>query len=232
MDFVAYSRTHEDFQAAAQFQLRAMKISADHFDLGEVGEASRMASALFILVGEGMKSHTSIFDAANQKAKRKYRSTKKTDGELGCSLVHARLTKVADTEWEISLGHAGRTALEGGRDLPFNEWWSEIVILNDITNLSREEVVRILRDKNGGAHFDPVVKDEKTAKAIIGELGLFNIELPDGSLESVPFGLEYCMRQIATEFWYSIDENKQFNIPYKNNCNSAIDPIKLKSKHT
>jgi hypothetical protein len=213
-----YVRTEEDLRQAAQVQFRALKISADHFDLGEIGEAARMASALFILAGEGMRTHASILDAAGQKKKRLYRSTKATEDDLGCSLVRLQLEKVKENVWDIRLRHAGRAVLEGGRDLPFKEWWNEPVVANDAVRLSRADVVRILRDRNGGAHFDPIVKDPIVARAIRGEIGLFDIKHPDGAREVVPFGLEFCMRQIATEFWFSLDADKRFPVAYENAC--------------
>jgi hypothetical protein len=214
----AYIRTDEDLRQAAEVQFRALKISADHFDLGEMGEAPRMANALFVLAGEGARTHRSILDAADQKQGRLYRSTKSSESVLGCSLVHLKLTKVGEDTWEYGLGHAGRAALRGGRDLTFGEWWKEFVIVNDKVSLSRSDVVRFLRDKNGGAHFDPVVTDPRVARAIRGDLGLFGIEHPDGKREIVPFGLEFCMRQIATEFWFSLDREKGFDVVYENNC--------------
>jgi hypothetical protein len=217
----AYVRTEEELRHAAEFQFRALKISADHFDLGEFGEAARMATALFVLAGEGMGRHTSILDAAKQKEKRLYRSTKASENDLGCSLVHLVAKHIEQNVWEVRLRHAGRGALEGGRDLPFDEWWNERVVVNNATRLSRADIVRILRDKNGGAHFDPVVSDSDTAQAIRGELGLFDIKHEDGKCELVPFALEFCMRQIATEFWYSLDENKRFDVAYQNNCEVA-----------
>ena len=180
-----------------------------------------MANALFVLAGEGMRGHTSILDAANQKDKHQYRSTKATENDLGCSLVDLQLTKVEEDVWDVNLRHAGRVALEGGRDLAFSEWWNEPVVVNATVRLPRADVVRILRDKNGGAHFDPIVTDPIVASAIRGEIGLFDIKHPDGTREVVPFGLEYCMRQIATEFWYSLDESKNFTERYRNNCEHA-----------
>lgn len=221
MKSVDYVRSEDEPRQAAEFQFQALKISADHFDLGQIGEAARMANAIFMLLGRGMRSHCSIFDAAGQTEKRLYRSTKPADDAKGCSLVRLELRKIAENEWDASIRHAGRLALREGRDLGIDEWWNELIIQNDASNLSRGEIIRILRDKNGGAHFGPVVSDELEAQAIRGELGLFNIRNPDGSLETVPFGLEHCVRQIAVELWYSIDSNKSFDVPYANNCSAA-----------
>lgn len=205
-----YTRTEEEFRQAAEFQFRALKASADLFDLGEIGEASRMANAIFVLAGEGLRRHVGILDAVDQKKGRLYRSTKPVENALGCALVYLKLVKVEVNQWEYSLSHAGRSSLENGRDLLFNEWWSEPVIFNDTVNLSRAEIIRLLRDKNGGAHFDPLIEDSQAIDALRGEVGLFNIASENGTVEVIPFGLEFAMRQIATEFWYSFAEDKTF----------------------
>lgn len=190
---------------AAEVQLQALQVSARAFDEGLIGEAARLANAAFILIGRGMKGHTSIFDAADQTDKRLYRSTIPKGKGLGVPLICAQLKKTGETEWEIGLKHLGRDALDGGRDLPFDEWWAESVINNDQVQLSRKDIIRVLRDKNGGAHFDTHLKDELIAAAIRGEIGAFNFENSEtNQLQVVPWGIEYCMRQIATELCYSI----------------------------
>ena len=43
--------------------------------------------------------------------------------------------------------------------LPFSQWWSEIVFSDSVANqqMSRWDVVRMISNKDGGAHFDPNV---------------------------------------------------------------------------
>jgi hypothetical protein len=193
---------------AAEAQFRAIQVSARAFDEGLLSEAARLANAIFILVGRGMKNHTSILDAAGQQDHRLYRSTIPSGELLGAKLIYAQLKKLGVDEWEIGLKHRGRDALEMGRDVPFDEWWEELVINNDQVELSRKAVIRTLRDKNGGAHFDTHVVDELVAAAIKGDVGAFNFDdSATGRIEPVPGALEYTVRQIATELWYTLQHH-------------------------
>ena len=153
-----------------------------------------------------MRNHTSILDAAGQQECRLFRSTVPENSPYGAKLIKAELKKVAPSEWEIRLRHRGREALSDGRNLSFEDWWKELVVNNDEIKLSREDIIRIMRDKNGGAHFDSHVTDKLLAAAIRGEIGAFNFQNSETDrIEVVPGGLEYSVRQIATELWYSLE---------------------------
>lgn len=202
---MTYVRTSEDLRLAAEFQLQAIQLSARAFDDGLRGEAARLANAIFILCGRGMKSHVSIMDAADQQNKKSYRSTKACSDDVGSPLILCRLTKVDTDAWTADIKPAGQDALHNGRDLEFDEWWHEPIISTSQITLSRSKVVRILRDKNGGAHFDPVVTDPLIADTLRGHIGAFYIK-NDGSENEMAIqgSLECVMRQIVTEFWFSL----------------------------
>jgi hypothetical protein len=201
---MVYRRTEDDLRRAAEIQFQALKISCREFDAGFISEAARLANAVFILVGKGMRNHTSILKSADELEDRTFRSTIEESDFKGSALFYAVLTKEAEDRWSVCLKHAGKAALENGRDLTFDKWWDEKVIQNSKSCLSRAEIVRILRDKNGGAHFDPVVEDPLLASAIQGDLGSFYYSSDDGTSVPVEGGLEYSMRQIVEEFWFSM----------------------------
>jgi hypothetical protein len=200
---LGYERSEDELFAAADFQLQAIKDSTKLFDEGRVGEAARLANAAYILIGRG-KRHRSILDSAGQQESRLFRSSIPIGGAKGAALIACRITKIAAETWEAELAHRGRPALDDGQDLPFDKWWTEEVICTDRISLSREKVVRILRDKNGGAHFDPVISDPTDTAAILGEVGAFTIKNSDGTETIVPFALEQTMRQIVEEIWFSL----------------------------
>ena len=201
---MTYRRTAEDLHTAWAIQLQALKISTREFDTGAAGEAARLANAVFLMVGRGMRRHLSICDAAGQQENRLYRSTAKAAGAAGNALVFCRLEKVGLDEWAVALRPAGEAALADGRDLPFDEWWNERVVVTNQHELTRAQIVRILRDKNGGAHFDVQVDDPLIAAALSGEIGGFWVQPEPGGAEwPVPLCLENCMRQIVEELWYS-----------------------------
>ncbi len=201
---MAYRRSEENLREAAEFQLQAIQLSAREFDSGAIGEAARLATAVFLLIGRGMRHHTSIFDSAGQQEKRLYRSTLGEANARGSQLIVCRLEKVDTDIWQISACARGKEALSEGRDLPFDEWWSETVIDTEECKLTREQIVRILRDKNGGAHFDAEVEDPLVAAVLQGRLGGFYYINQDGESQPVPGSLENCMRQIVEELWFSL----------------------------
>lgn len=45
------------------------------------------------------------------------------------------------------------------KNVPFSQWWSEIVFSDSVANqqMSRWDVIRMVANKDGGAHFDPDV---------------------------------------------------------------------------
>lgn len=94
----------------------------------------------------------------------------------------------------------GFGSLMNGRHLSFNEWWNEKV-LGDGSNrfLTRGQIIRGMRDQDGGAHYDAIVSDPVYVAARNGELTGFKIEYNDGVTRPIPGGLEHTMRQIAEE---------------------------------
>jgi len=87
-----------------------------------------------------------------------------------------------------------------GRMLPLEEWWAERGLHDGKgTPLSRENIVRIFRDKNGGAHYDANVADPLVAAALKGEITGFRYTNPAGEEVAVEHALEMTMRQIAEE---------------------------------
>jgi len=201
---MTYSRSREEIEAAAYSQLRFLSASAQLFDQGATDEACRMANATHLLVGRGQRTHKSICDSLGSQDTRQYRSSFEA-ARKGLALVYCRLTAVAENEWHVELVTTGRGEVLRGRDLPFDDWWSEIVIntqgheLSQRAELSRRDVVMILRDKGGGAHFDVTVNDPLTAAAFRGELSFRYTPVQGEASVPVPLLLENCMRHIADE---------------------------------
>ena len=87
-----------------------------------------------------------------------------------------------------------------GRWLKFDDWWNEPVLYDDVSlKLTRENIIRTLRDKHSGAHYDARVTDRFIAAALRGEITGFLYTIPDGTKQPVPWAVENTMRQIAEE---------------------------------
>ena len=47
-----------------------------------------------------------------------------------------------------------------GRELPFEEWWGEVVLMDDRrATMSRRDLVLSVADQDGGAHVDPALNE-------------------------------------------------------------------------
>jgi hypothetical protein len=184
-------------------QVAALEISATAFDRGEIGEAVRLATSAFLLVGRGMKGHTSILDHLKIADNLRFQSTVPDGNEAAAPLVFISLSQIEPDNWIVELAPKGRVAIQTGRLLALDEWWREI-ILNDGNGkaLSRNDIVRILRDKDGGSHYDANVTDPIVAAALRGEITNYLYQRPDGRSIPLPGSLENTMRQIAEELRY------------------------------
>jgi hypothetical protein len=100
----------------------------------------------------------------------------------------------------LELKPLGFGRLWTGRLLPFEDWWNEVVLRHkDDRTLNRGQIIRVMRDQDGGAHYDASLSDPVYAAAVRGELtGFYVKEAPD-KLIPVPYALETTMRQIGEE---------------------------------
>jgi hypothetical protein len=204
---VLFQRTSVDFWNAFEIQKTALEVSSLAFDGGMMGEAARLATSAFLLVGRGMRNHTSVLDHLGITESIQFPTTVLDGSESGTPLVYCCLELVRNNpetgsaEWVIELLPRGRLALQTGRALKFEEWWDETVLDNGQgQRLTRRDIIRILRDKDGGAHYDANVTDPLIASALQGQITGFKFKSTETADEiPVSFVLENTMRQIAEE---------------------------------
>jgi hypothetical protein len=91
--------------------------------------------------------------------------------------------------------------------LPFDSWWSEIVFSDDSLKLSRKNLVRAIRDQDGGSHFDPILRDPSyiTLKERLPGGVMFAGEQPSNPLAGANL---VSMRQISYELLTSLEARK------------------------
>lgn len=185
------------FERALHIQYQALQISTKAFDDGFRGEATRLANAIFILLGIGMRNHTSILEHLKKNFDFKLPSSVR-DANSGSPLIFFRLKNIAKDNWTITLFPIGTFSTKP--PIPLSEWWSEIVLRDDKGNaLTRLSLIRSVRDQDGGSHVDDEITDPNYKMAVEGNFGGFHYQGPDGSTQAVPFSLECTVRQIANE---------------------------------
>jgi hypothetical protein len=195
-----YQRTTDDFWKAFEIHKSALDVSSLAFDGGLIGEAARLATSAFLFVGRGMGNHKSILDHLGITDSVQFPTTVPDGSQSGTPLIHASLTCIRKDEWVIELVPNGRAAMQTGRTLKFDDWWNEKVLdKGKGQKLSRKDIIRILRDRDGGAHYDANVKDPLVGAALQGQITGFLYKNPDGHEVPIPNPLETTMRQIAEE---------------------------------
>lgn len=197
---MVFQRTAADFWRAFEVQQSALDVSALAFDGGLIGEAARLATATFLLVGRGMRTHKSVLDHLNIQDSTPFFTTVPNGSVSGTPLISCSVTVLPGGKGFIELQPRGREAMMTGRSLTFSEWWNEQVLFDGTSHkLTRENVTRILRDKDGGAHYDATVTDPMVADALSGKITGFLYQTADGTKSVVPLALENTMRQMAEE---------------------------------
>jgi hypothetical protein len=194
-------RKKEDLWNAFFAQRLSLTLSISSFDTGMMFEAARIANAIFLLVGRGMRNHVSILDQLELQDKIKFIAS---NGEhtTGSPLAVIRLVNISPDNWMIEAEPTGRGYFEP-KPLQFNDWWQQKILDSDGTKLTRNDLVRIIRDKDGGSHYDPEVTDPKARSLLEGNLGLY-YQSGDGVRRVVPWGLHVIVRKVGEELRESI----------------------------
>jgi hypothetical protein len=96
----------------------------------------------------------------------------------------------------------GHEALNSGRWLPALDWWNEGVLggVGAVGTLTRLQVIRVMRDQDGGAHLDDHIRDEIYLAVHLKGVG-FQYKHRADSEETMPVegSLEATVRQMAYE---------------------------------
>jgi len=208
-------------------QLAFIRISSVSYDNGFFGESKRLANTITTLVHDTAQS-TSLLSQIGKKdilfcdtgarsdapfeqmnaIMEKYRKEQEAKGKLVQGVSNNQRLVIMAT-FGKSCGASGlwkpllEEGLEDSAMLAFNDWWVQPVI-SDVqgAGLSRKELVLSVRNKDGGAHIDPVL-DLKYAQ--VTRTNAERVRLYQGDEFIQESGPEHgTVRQIAFEVEYSI----------------------------
>lgn len=155
-----YTRPIHELWDALERQMAALRASAAAFDKGEDWEAMRLATAVHTLVHDGGRNTVALLTQLHLKQTLQFRA--------GAPINERSLT----TQMPLVYMRASNTGavyqpfLDQGppmpeRYLPFTKWWEEPVLRDDKSRLlTRKNLVRSMRDQDGGAHIDGGLDDE------------------------------------------------------------------------
>jgi len=197
------SRSTEALVRYLRDQAAALRSSCDAFDQGREWEAPRIATAVANIVFDDGKRSKSVLTQLGAKHTLRYTSSisiryPKGERALGL-LIGVEMDGTGPRFFPNCV-----MGIDTPRfDLSFANWWKETIYQNGSAKLSRENLTRVLRNQDGGSHFDEVVRDQ-TYLAMINNFDprltfTFNgerVELQNGHLVT--------MRQIGWELIESL----------------------------
>jgi hypothetical protein len=190
----AYQQSRAELEAQLSDQLQFLQSSADAFDRGLDGEAKRLALALRILLHEQKRSRALL--AQLGLLQQEFVSTAIPHETANIS-THGGLIMVAmngpETKYVAMLDEVPIV-----RTIPFDEWWEEIVFVDDAgSTLSRRRLILSMADQDGGAHVDPTLDETYARLSRENSLG-WNVN--DGrESKPIPQPERAAVRQIAHE---------------------------------
>jgi hypothetical protein len=141
-------------------QLAAMASSCGSYDAGNAWEATRIATAIHVIVHDGGKNNTSLLTQVGLKPRLKFVATGKAiDGRnllRDVSLASIRVYGDGRAEYRPQCPDFQPEL----RLLSFNDWWERDLILRDRSfTLTRKRLTFNLRNIEGGAHYEGLVRD-------------------------------------------------------------------------
>jgi hypothetical protein len=205
-------RTKLGLLHALLVQYDGLRLSAAMYDAGHRGEAVRIANAIFVLIGPDMRNHKSILNQLGQEGALQIPSTADSRGPHGSALIAVEVTPYVNEEsglggWIIAAVPYGHEALNSGRTASVSDWWNEGVLRGSgaVGTLTRLQVVRVMRDQDGGAHLDDHIKDKVYLAVHLSGVG-FQYKAHADAKETKPVegALEATVRQMAYEVLHGI----------------------------
>lgn len=197
--------TPAELEAHLKEQAHFIKASSDAYDNGHEIEAKRIALAIRILVHDTNSSH-SLLKQMNKKTQIQYIDST-LDGSLmsAHALVGMRITNKSGQK----SGYSPR--LDRYKDkykkIAFDTWWNQIVCKDKHGNtLSRQNLILIMANKDGGAHVDSKISTAYEGLKYDNAMGwTFTNGSKQGPLEDMLYA---SVRQIAYELIESLKLEK------------------------
>lgn len=210
-------RTTEELRRACVIQSRHLTASCRAYDAGDVWEALRIATIVYIMVHDAGRNR-SIF---NQLGIKHHMMFMATGAEVSFDLRKRadRFTPLVEFESfreerrknanlkmvprfvPVSTYWHRRGKQPALRQLTFEDWWeTDIIFFDDEKALTRKKLVLTLRNQEGGSHLDPEVVNPNYL-ALRKPFWMVTLGYGFGQMA----GLELAtMRQIAEELKISI----------------------------
>jgi hypothetical protein len=202
--------TAQELEAHLLEQLEFLEASADAYDNGRLAEAKRIAVVARVLCHESRTSHALLSQLGRHNGQYLSTAIPHEPTNMG---THSGLTAMGiGGEEQGYFAPLDDTPLPHW--LPFDEWWTETVVVDDRRNrLSRRDLVLTAANQDGGAHVDPSL-DERYARITKENSLAWVVQTPTGS-RPIPNAEKAALRQIGHELLRTFRPNYRKSIERK-----------------
>ncbi|MNX71365.1 hypothetical protein D3C86_1026790 [compost metagenome] len=199
--------TAQRFQEHLSEQTGYLETSGREFDQGRVAEFKRIASAVRTLVHD-TGSSTSLLSHLGEKDMPFFSSAHPYDDRNLLShhgLIGMRMSATDNGYCAICHMPPGATTL---REMPFDEWWSEIVIKDGQgRGLSRRDLILVAANQDGGSHVDGTIDETYHDLARKNSLGwMFSDGVTETALDKAE---AHSIRQIGWEILEALRQRSE-----------------------
>ncbi|UYW34459.1 hypothetical protein [Methylorubrum extorquens] len=157
-------RPEEEVRKQLDQQMNFLRRSCRLYDSGDLDEAARMASAIFIIVEDG--GQVSLLTQLRSRRGLQFHDSAIPDqrGNMAqyLPMIRAGVTVNSAGEAVGSYRPMLNEAHYPGRPEKFDRWYEKNIIFDDRNGqvLTRRRLVRALRSQDGGSHSDAALSDE------------------------------------------------------------------------
>jgi len=194
-----------------QLQAQALSASAASYDSSDdvcEMEARRMSNAINTLLHH-QRSQKSILVELGLRDKFQLLSTAREilDGTQPSGIIETPMISLVHLQMRGRPKYVPALGNDSSSQhwLGFDAWWHEPIYQSDAgEKIDRCELIRVMRDKDGGAHVDPLL--DKEAYNRLNKVGdpAMTVSWNGGPNHPPPFALEASVRQIAFELLFSM----------------------------
>ncbi len=152
-------RSPEELLNLLKEQVLFIKKTCSLYDNGDEAEAKRLTPHIHILVHDDNRNIVSLLTQIGILNKLKFFSRRHPYRPTNL-LSEARLCQMLLSSEGGKYIPALDEAPLGWQELSFSRWWNETVIFirgNEHRELSRKNLICMMRDKDGGAHLDKII---------------------------------------------------------------------------
>ncbi|MFZ3005846.1 MAG: hypothetical protein WA047_06695 [Phenylobacterium sp.] len=209
---MAHIKSQIELETELRDQLHFLRSSAALYDQGQVREAKRLATYIYILVHDGTGRTKSLLGQLGILPKLPMTSSMRAQPREGIEdsfvpfgppLTFARMSADKPTVF-VPICKGGDPPPPWSRSMRFSAWWEEPVTHTGKRPLTRRGLIFVVRSQEGGAHVDGTVTNAAYRELIDDPLPERVVHSRGGRAVTPESGNWASVRQIAWELDYAL----------------------------